>query len=103
MTGVDEQLFFFEGSNERKLLGFLHQPINNCKETGIVYCHPFAEEKNCSHFVTARAAGEFARLGYPVLRFDFSGCGDSEGKGARVSREFAILIRSTLTRMSPGK
>jgi exosortase A-associated hydrolase 2 len=46
---------------------------------GIIYCHPFAEEKNMSHSVVVKSTRMFAKAGYHVFRFDFSGCGDSEG------------------------
>lgn len=61
------------------MLGFLHEP-EIASETGIIFCHPFAEEKNCSHSVVAKAARSFAQSGFAVMRFDFSGCGDSEGE-----------------------
>ena len=75
-----EKIFFFSGSNQRKLLGILYQPNPlHARQTGIVYCHPFAEEKNMSHSVAVKALRSFVNMGYPVFRFDMSGCGDSEG------------------------
>ena len=80
MEAGREEIFFFEG-NGKRLLGFLHRPpAGMTATTGVVYCHPFAEEKNLSHAVTARAARRLAEAGVAVLRFDFSGCGDSEGE-----------------------
>jgi exosortase A-associated hydrolase 2 len=79
MVECQEKMFFFEGSQGKKLLGFLHLPIANRRPIGILYCHGFAEEKNCSHAVVVKAARTFARLGFAVMRFDLSGCGDSEG------------------------
>ncbi len=78
MPEIREEMFFFPGGSDAKLLGFLHQPEKTA-QTGIVYVHPFAEEKNCSHSVVAKAARSFAELGFAVMRFDLSGCGDSEG------------------------
>lgn len=80
MPDIHENMFFFPGHDSVRLLGFTHLPDSAASETGILYCHPFAEEKNSSHFITANAARQFARLGFPVMRFDFSGCGDSEGE-----------------------
>lgn len=83
MEHAREEVFFFEG-NGRRLLGFLHRPAEGKAAApgalGVVYCHPFAEEKNLSHGVTVRAARRLAEAGVAVLRFDFSGCGDSEGE-----------------------
>jgi exosortase A-associated hydrolase 2 len=74
-----EEMFFFEGGG-RRLLGFYHAPRpSGGKPRGVLYCHPFAEERNLSHAIAARAARRLAAKGIAVLRFDFSGCGDSEG------------------------
>lgn len=85
MPEICEDMFFFPGSGGRKLLGFLHEPKGNRKATGIVYSHPFAEEKNCSHAIVVKAARELARNGYTVFRYDSSGCGDSEGELTEVT------------------
>lgn len=79
MAVAREEMFFFEGGGGRRLLGFFHPPAGVPRDFGLVYCHPFAEEKNQSHVVAVRAARRLAAAGTPVLRFDFSGCGDSEG------------------------
>lgn len=78
MPEIREEMFFFPGGSDAKLLGFLHWP-DKPVHTGILYVHPFAEEKNCSHSVAVKAARSFAELGFAVMRFDLSGCGDSEG------------------------
>jgi len=41
--------------------------------------HPFAEEKLWSHRVFVSFARALAERGYPVLRFDYMGAGDSSG------------------------
>jgi exosortase A-associated hydrolase 2 len=79
MFEVKEKIFYFTGSNDKRLLGILYKPQSITLKTGIVYCHPFAEEKNMSHNVAVKACRAFAGLGYPVLRFDMNACGDSEG------------------------
>ena len=77
---IQEEMFFFEGSKGRKLLGFLHLPDAESITAGIIYSHPFAEEKNCSHAIATKTARSFAEHGFAVFRFDYSGCGDSEGE-----------------------
>jgi exosortase A-associated hydrolase 2 len=75
-AGSGEEMFFFEAAG-RRLLGFLHRAAG--ASLGLVYCPPFGEERNQSHPASARAARALAAAGVAVLRFDFSGCGDSEG------------------------
>ena len=78
---TEETPLFFDGPGGRSLFGFLHAPRSFAKtDTGIIFCHPFAEEKNMSHSVVVKAARRIAEQGYSVFRFDFSGCGDSEGE-----------------------
>ncbi len=45
----------------------------------ILYLHPFAEEMHKSRRMAALQARAFAALGYAVLQFDLTGCGDSAG------------------------
>jgi exosortase A-associated hydrolase 2 len=73
-------MFFFAGSRGRRLLGFIHLPPVPAQGPGLVYCHPFGEEKMASHPVSVITARRIRDLGVPVLRFDFSGCGDSEAE-----------------------
>ncbi|HNY66030.1 MAG TPA: alpha/beta hydrolase [Deltaproteobacteria bacterium] len=76
-----ERIFFFSGSLGRRLLGVLYRPDSPVPGgTGIVYCHPFTEEHNMSHTAMVKVCRALSGIGYPVLRFDMSGCGDSEGE-----------------------
>lgn len=85
MEKFAEQPFFFENEGA-KLFGFLHFPRSEShtsrfrERRGVVFCHPFAEERNISHRVTTDFARFLSREGYRVLRFDYRGCGDSEGE-----------------------
>ncbi len=80
MSVIEEEMFFFQGSNKRNLLGFMCMPKDRIAHNiGVVFCHPFAEEKNISHRVVVETAREIAANGIPVLLFDMSGTGDSEG------------------------
>lgn len=94
MGDTADGMFFFEGLRGRKLLGFLHAgpegraaPAGKTAPVGLVYCHPLAEERNQSQGVAVRTARLLASQGIPVLRFDFSGCGDSEGLLEEASAE----------------
>lgn len=73
---AETPLFF--PSDSRSLFGVLHEPAE-ATGTPFVFCHPFAEEKLWSHRVHVAFARRLAQRGHAVLRFDFSGLGDSEG------------------------
>jgi len=61
------------------LVGMLHLPEGSGSRTGLVFCDAFGEERKSSALVMARLARAVASAGYPALRFDYYGCGDSEG------------------------
>ncbi|MBC9785729.1 alpha/beta fold hydrolase [Heliobacterium chlorum] len=81
--------------DHKTLRGILHWPGENIDDSGIkasgdntnadnipaiVMCHGFCGTKIGLHRIFVKAARRFAEAGYAVLRFDFSGCGDSDGK-----------------------
>lgn len=74
-----ETPFYFNGIRT-SLFGIKHSPSGDKKNIGLVFCHPFAEEKLWSHRVFVNMARDLAKNGYPVLRFDYSGYGDSDGR-----------------------
>jgi len=75
---MNETPIYF-GGKPNQLFGVLHQPEQEFNGKAFVFCHPFAEEKLWAHRVFVNFARELARLGYAVLRFDYSGYGDSDG------------------------
>lgn len=82
---MDEAPFFFEGG-EHSLFGVLHRPRAGAeRQPAFVFCHPLAEEKLWAHRVFVAYARELAAKGYPVLRFDLAGNGDSDGDFSEVS------------------
>jgi len=74
----DEQAFFFDAEGAR-LFAIAHRPVGLAARTGFVLCHPYGEEKQFSYRILARFGRKLAEAGYPVLRFDCRGYGDSEG------------------------
>lgn len=69
---------FFFGS-ENKLFAMYHPASGFSRGQGVVICPPLFHEYYRSHFTNRRIAAELARKGYDVLRFDYSGTGDSKG------------------------
>jgi len=73
-----ERAFYFENEGKR-LFAVLNSPDKNSLNKGIIFCHPYGEEKQLSHRVFVRFARELCNNGFYVLRFDFYGYGDSGG------------------------
>jgi uncharacterized protein len=78
---MDERPLFFP-SGPHRLFAMYHAPVAAAASTPrrpVVFCHPFGEEKLWAHRVYVSAARTLAGRGYPVLRFDARGHGDSSG------------------------
>ena len=69
------------GPPDRPLFGWLHRPATGVirRSTGIVICNPFGYEALSAHRSLRHFAEAAAGRGYPVLRFDYDGTGDSAG------------------------
>ncbi len=76
-----EQPLFFAGSGE-ELYGVIHHPKGNSRDIGIVVCPPLFAEGMEAHGVLVTLARFLARNGYPVMRFDYRGYGESDGEGS---------------------
>ncbi len=75
---------FFFGPDEQRLFGVYHRPAVARKvPAGAVLCYPVLQEYLRSHRAFLRLAAQLAGRGWHVLRFDYSGCGDSYGDGPR--------------------
>jgi exosortase A-associated hydrolase 2 len=79
MTRETAQFFF--NKDGKRLFSILHEPDASARPPlGVVFCAPLFEEKLWSHRVLVNAARTFAKRGMTVLRFDYFGDGESEGK-----------------------
>jgi alpha-beta hydrolase superfamily lysophospholipase len=71
---------FYFGVSPKRLYGCHHLPqSSNAKACSIVICCPIGQEYIRSHRAVYQLAAGLTRAGYNVLRFDYFGCGDSEG------------------------
>jgi pimeloyl-ACP methyl ester carboxylesterase len=70
---------FFFSEQGRKLLGLYHPPAGFAKDSGVLICPPLFGEYMRTHGCLRQLAIELAALGHHVLRFDYSGTGDSAG------------------------
>jgi alpha-beta hydrolase superfamily lysophospholipase len=67
------------GSSQRPLFGWLHPAANQQRNIGVVLCSPSGYEAICTHRTYRRFAESAAAQGFPALRFDYDGTGDSAG------------------------
>jgi alpha-beta hydrolase superfamily lysophospholipase len=83
----------FFGPPDRRLFGWLHLPSESVEraDVGVVLCNPFGYEAMCTHRSLRHFAEAFARAGYPALRFDYDGTGDSAGSDRDPDRVRAWL------------
>jgi exosortase A-associated hydrolase 2 len=73
-----EPLYF--GKRGRTLFGIYHAPHRDSdRRVGVVLGYPMGQEYIRSHRAFFRLAVLLSSAGFHVLRFDFYGCGDSEG------------------------
>ncbi len=89
------------GTPEEFLFGFHHPPLGVLqRQCGVVLCNPIGDDLVRAHRPFRHLAERLARAGFPVLRFDFHGTGDSSGDergSARVCRWLHDIEIATAT------
>ena len=73
-----EKPVVFKNKRGRQLMGILHIPEGKKKWPLVIICHGFGATKTRRRLV--RLARALAKKKIASFRFDFEGCGDSEGK-----------------------
>jgi uncharacterized protein len=64
-----------------KLFGILHRPVDVPeREVGVIFLSPGVKSRVAPHRLYVKMTESLLQQGYPVLRFDFFGLGDSEGE-----------------------
>lgn len=72
---------FHSGRRGQRRYCSLHRPTSRLtRSTGVVLCYPLGHEYFRSYRTYVRLADRLAKLGYPVMRFDYLGTGDSDGE-----------------------
>ena len=69
--------FFF--GEKQQLFGMFHPSTGRPRDHAVVLCPPLFHEYFRAHFALKKIATDLASSGYDVLRFDYSGTGDSKG------------------------
>ncbi len=67
------------GEPGRQVRGLLYRPREANGRPALLMCPPFGEERKATARVMALAAAGLAEHGYPVLRIDYWGTGESDG------------------------
>lgn len=79
MPGLDLEPRYFRADGTA-LFGCYHPPIGEPpRPCGVVLAYPMGQEYIRSHRTYRQLAARLAHAGFPTLRFDFSGSGDSAG------------------------
>lgn len=79
-TFQNEIVPFYFGISPKRLYGCHHPPQNlNPRTCAVVLCYPIGQEYIRSHRAIYQLAVRLSQAGFHVLRFDYFGCGDSEG------------------------
>ena len=77
---------FFFGETGQALYGVHHPPRGTTpRSAGIVLCYPFAQEYMRAHRAFRQLSLLLSGEGFHVLRFDYSGTGDSAGEPSDMS------------------
>ena len=72
-----EPLYLERG--DRKLFAAYHPPPSRSRETAILVCPPTGQEYDFSYLAIVELATRLNADGFPVMRFDYLGTGDSSG------------------------
>jgi len=92
MSAPPAQPLYF-GTSERPLFGWLHRADGgNERRVGVVLCTPSGYEAICTHRSYRRFAESAAERGFPALRFDYDGTGDSAGRSLDSDRVAQWLL-----------
>ena len=74
------------GTGARQLFGIYHAPDGAVvRDAGVVLCHPAPQDYSQTYWAMHKLASMLAGAGFHVLRFDYSGTGDSSGSAAEVT------------------
>jgi len=73
-----EDTVCFQSSGYR-LHGIVHEAVGTARTTGLVLLNGWGGYRIGPHRMYVKAARAFAASGFPVLRFDFRGTGESDG------------------------
>jgi pimeloyl-ACP methyl ester carboxylesterase len=98
--GVEERAYLFDSGGER-CFGLLHLPTAGPQDTGYAVCHSYGDEFQNLRRTERAVARALASRGFPVLRFDRRGFGDSDGSLAEATLERQLGdVRAALSHLA---
>jgi pimeloyl-ACP methyl ester carboxylesterase len=80
---METEAFFFRHADDDI---FAIHYLANHRDEGFVLCHPAPQDMMRAHHSQLTLARRLQSLGFPVLRFDYSGTGDSTGSIVSLER-----------------
>jgi alpha/beta superfamily hydrolase len=80
------QLYYFP-TPEAKLFAAYHEPQSASRRSAVLLCYPVCQEYLSAHRTCRQLAALLSTAGFPTLRFDYFGCGDSGGSADQASLE----------------
>ncbi|HKW35892.1 MAG TPA: alpha/beta fold hydrolase [Candidatus Acidoferrum sp.] len=93
---------FYFGKPDRLLFGCYHEPAFDGRfRCAVVICQPVGHEYINCHRALRQLATRLCDAGFPVLRFDYYGCGDSAGQSEEGS--IAQWREDTMTAVSVAR
>jgi len=87
------------GASSRQLFGLFHAATGALERAEcVVVCNPFGHEAIRAHRLLRIVAERLAAAGFPVLRFDYYGTGDSDGdeNGATLGQWSEDIVKADL-------
>lgn len=75
------EVVVFRNREGLSLFGILHRPVDVPeRDMGVIFLSPGVKSRVAPHRLYLKMTARLLQQGYPVLRFDFFGLGDSEGE-----------------------
>jgi exosortase A-associated hydrolase 2 len=80
MNPAERVVPFYFGAPDKRLFGCYHEPaLESFRRCAVLICQPMGHEYVNCHRALRQLAARLCDAGFPVLRFDYYGCGDSSG------------------------
>ncbi|KAF3362381.1 hypothetical protein PHSC3_001048 [Chlamydiales bacterium STE3] len=87
MEKFEERESFVTVNHGQKIFGVIHRPLEVKNPPVVLMCHGLGGHKTGRYRVYVELAEELVRSNIAVIRFDFRGSGDSEGKLSDITIE----------------